>query len=119
MILPFKVHVVGQLYEKQEKKIVIVEDVEANNKINKDILKRLVFLIKDLKSYVSGMKKIKGSYLTKDELLFIMNHYIEQCEKERVEGLPVFTLSIRAGMAKDKELIRRLYEIDQIVKEIK
>ncbi len=119
VVLPFKVHVVSQLYDKQEKKVTIKQCVENLGEIDAEILKRLIFLVKDVKSYVGGVKRVKNSLLTKDEIMFILNHFIELCENKNIISLSALLIGVRAGMGKDKELKRRLVEIEQIVKELK
>lgn len=118
IILPFKVQVIGQLYEKQETKVVKREVKDEQNVKSLEIFKRLIFLVKDIKSYVSGVKRVKHSLLTKDEILTLINHFIELCEAKNTTSLPAMVIGIRAGLGADKELMRRMIEIEQIIKEI-
>lgn len=116
VILPFKVLVVGQLYEKQEK--VVVENIIIDTEREEELMKRLVFLIKDFKSYIAGLKRIKKSSISKDDIMQVLNHIIELCETRNVISLPALMVGVRACVCADKELVRRLVEIDSIVKEL-
>lgn len=117
IILPFKVHVVDQLYDKYDE--VVVNETKINsNTVNADIIKRLVFLIKDIKSYISGLKKIKNCAITKDETIFMLNHMIDICEMQKYESMPALIVGVKAAIGADKELKRRLIEIEEIIKGI-
>lgn len=115
IVLPFKVNVVNALYEKPERQVV--EETEQDVPVKDDeIIKRLIFLIKDLKAYVNGLKKIKNGVLTKDEIMFMLNHFIELCENKNTYSLAALVLGVRAGFGTDKELQRRLKEVEDIIK---
>ncbi len=115
VILPFKVCVVGELYEKKEKEDPVINE---NIEIDDEILKRLVFLLKDLKSYISGLKKIKNSNLTKDEIIIMINHMIWLCENKIPASLRVICLGLRAALCGDKELNKRMKEVENIIQEL-
>ena len=83
--------------------------------INKDILSRLAFLLKDLKDYVQGLKKLKKSKITKGELLEIISSMLVCVKNSHVEYLKAFVYAIKAGCGKEKEIERRLVEILEIV----
>lgn len=92
--------------EKKEEKVVIVD---------KDVLARLVFLLKDLKEYVQGLKKIKKGSLTKGELQDVINASIACAKNGDVKYIKAFITAIKAGEGKEKEIDKRLCEILEIV----
>lgn len=93
---------------KEEKKVEIKNfDTEINA--------RLMFLVKDIKDYVSGLKKIKGSYITKAELMTLVLAFINEIEKGNTQNYKAMLIGVKAGAGNDKELAKRIYTIDEIL----
>ena len=86
--------------------------------VDKTILDRLSFLVKDLKDYVVGLKKIKGSLLTKSELVTIVSGLIDEISCGNTRIFKPLLLGIKAGVGTDKELIKRVKSIDEIICDI-
>lgn len=76
---------------------------------------RLLFLIKDYRSYAHGIKKIKKSNCSRSELLEQINTLILAVEEKQVVFMHALVLGIKSSIGKDKELNRRLIEISEIV----
>ena len=91
------------------------ENIPAKTSVDKKILDRLAFLVKDLKDYVLGLKKIKGSYLTKSELVLLVSGFITEIEHANIRSFQSMMIGIKAGVGGDKELLKRLVSIDEIV----
>ncbi len=88
---------------------------EKIQSVNREVLSRLAFLAKDLKDYVQGLKKLKKSKITKGELVEIISGLLNAIENANVVQIKPFVLAIKAGYGKDKEIERRLIEINDIV----
>ncbi|MBQ9790326.1 MAG: hypothetical protein IJW24_01885 [Clostridia bacterium] len=99
--------------EKIEQEVPKVEKPVAN--FDADINNRLVFLASDLKDYVSGVKKIRGSYLTKSEMLTLIIGFVELVKNNATYAYKACLLGIKAGAGKDKELLKRIAAIDDIL----
>lgn len=83
--------------------------------VDKDVLSRLAFLLKDLKDYVQGLKKIKKGSLTKGELQEVIGSAICCVKNGDVKYIRAFITAIKAGEGKEKEIDKRLCEILDIV----
>ena len=101
---------VGEKIEKEEPK-----PAPALKNFDADINNRLIFLATDLKDYVSGVKKIKGSYLSKSEMLTIILSFIELVKNNISYAYKACLIGIKAGAGKDKELLKRIAAIDEIL----
>lgn len=93
--------------EKQPKAKIVNFDNEVNA--------RLIFLVKDLKDYVSGLKKIKGSYVTKAEMMTMIMAFITEIEKNNTSVYKAMLIGVKAGAGNDRELAKRIYTIDEIL----
>lgn len=93
--------------EKKQKNTTII--------IDKDVMNRLVFLLKDLKDYVQGLKKIKKGSLTKGELQEVISSAILCAKNGDLKYIRAFITAIKAGEGKEKEIDKRLCEILEIV----
>lgn len=116
IIVRFKNAIVAKLLNNNE----IVASVSDKKKdieksINQDVLSRLAFLAKDMKDYVQGLKKLKGSKVTKGELAEIINGLYLAVKNKDVQYIKCFVLAIKTGKGKNKEIERRLVEIMDIV----
>ena len=113
LIVRFKNIVVAKILNKsevvREKKEKVVVDFD------KDVLSRLAFLIKDLKDYIQGLKKVKKSTVTKGELLEIVNSFYTAVKNGDSAYVKAFVIAVKAGHGKDKEIECRLVEILDIV----
>lgn len=102
---------VGEKIDKKEEvkpaPVKVVFDAEVNS--------RLVFLVKDLKDYVAGLKKIKCSYLTKAEMLQIIISFLEVLSNNQTSLYKALLLGVKAGAGNDKELLKRIKAIDEIL----
>ena len=85
---------------------------------SKEIAERLLFLAKDFRSFVHGLKKIKKSRCTRTDLLEQINTLIIAVEEKQVQYMHALVLGIRYSIGKEKELARRLVEIDDLVAQI-
>ena len=101
-----------QLEPKQEKS---VKNTATVPNFDSEVNSRLLFLIKDLKDYVSGLKKIKGSYITKAEMMTIIISFIGEIEKNNTAVYKSMLIGVKAGAGNDKELAKRIYTIDEIL----
>lgn len=99
---------VSQLVVEEKKPKIVVD-------IDKEIASRLIFLVKDLKEYVIGLKKVKNSLITKGELVEIILALINALQNGHYSYIKSFVLAIKAAKGKDKEIDRRLFEILDIV----
>lgn len=115
-IIPFKQQIIDKLCGAKPKAEVAEQpkfsiDAEVNN--------RLEFLIKDIKSYVMGIKKLKGSELTKAEYLDVIDALLMAIKnKDSVYYGTLATLLLKLA-GKDKELKSRLNSILQVISHIK
>ena len=114
VILRFKEVIVSKLLNRKE---VVVEEKKPKIVVNIDehITARLMFLAKDLKEYVVGLKKVKNSTITKGELLEIISSIINAIKNGHFSYIKAFVIAIKAAKGKDKEIDRRLFEILDIV----
>lgn len=116
VIQKFKNLVVAKL-SNQTVSQVIVEEKKPKIVVNIDqeIAARLIFLAKDLKEYVIGLKKVKKSSITKGELIDIIMALINALQNGHYSYIKSFVLAIKAAKGKDQEIDRRLFEILDIV----
>ena len=113
LIVRFKNLIVSKLLNKSGEVVVKKQTVAAN--FDKDVLSRLAFLVKDLKDYVQGLKKVKKSPITKGELVEIINALHNAIKNDDVRYIKPFVFAIKVGQGKDKEIACRLVEILDIV----
>jgi len=103
-----------------------LENNEENNEpqaiqaevIDKDIIARLIFLLKDLKDYVSGLKKIKGSYITKSEMILLIMGFGVEVEHNNIKSFQSLLIGVKAGAGADRELLKRIRVIEEIIQNI-
>jgi len=114
LIVRFKNLVLSKLLHKSEDAVTIKKEKVLAD-FDKDVLSRLAFLVKDLKDYVQGLKKVKKSSITKGELIEVINGLYEAVKNQDVKYIRAFVLAIKAGHGKDKEIECRLVEIFDIV----
>ena len=93
-------------------------DMSDYMSVDKHIVDRLLFLVKDLKDYVSGLKKIKGSNLTKSELITVVLGLHTEVLNNNARSFKALLLGVKAGIGSDKELIKRVKIIDDIICDI-
>ncbi len=105
-------------------KSMVLPDEKAENaqvnaatytEVDKDICSRIIFLAKDLKDYVNGLKKVKKSTLTKGEFLQIVNTLINVVKDGNYQYVKALILAMKAGKGKDKEIEHRLNGIADVV----
>lgn len=114
LIVRFKNIIVAKILNKTEASVADKKPKIVVN-LDKDVLARLAFLVKDLKDYISGLKKVKKSTITKGELLEIINSLHVAIKNSDTKYIKAFVLAIKAGHGKDKEIACRLVEILDIV----
>ena len=114
LIVRFKNLIISRLLNKNEESVVVKKEKHTMD-INKEVLSRLAFLVKDLKDYVRGLKKIKKSSVTKGEALEIIKGLTDAIKNQDVYYIKPFVMAIKAGQGKDKEINYRLNEILDIV----
>lgn len=114
-IIPFKQHVIDKLCgakpreeEKESPKLSI--DIEVNN--------RLEFLVKDVKAYCVGLKKIKGA-LNKTEYLEIVEMFLYAIKKHDWAYYVIFAQLLDKFSDKDRELKNRISGILEVISHIK
>ena len=107
---------VGENFESEEENVV-PQTINAEV-IDKDITARLMFLVKDLKDYVSGLKKIKGSYITKSEMILLVTGFLCEVEHNNIRSFKSLLIGVKAGAGADRELLKRISAIDEIVQNI-
>ena len=83
-----------------------------------ELADRLLFLIKDYRSFIHGLKTIKKSKCTRAELLEQVNTLILAVEERQVVFMHALVIGIKFSIGKEKELVRRLVEIEEIVEKI-
>ena len=107
---------VGENIEKQEE--VLEPAPVVVDKIDSEITNRLNFLVKDLRDYVSGLKKVKCSYLTKFEIIAIIETFLSEIKRGNIYSYKALLLGVKAGAGTDRELLKRISAIDEIVSRI-
>lgn len=115
-IIPFKQQIIDKLCGAKPKTEIAEQpkfsiDTEVNN--------RLKFLTKDIKSYVMGIKKLKGSELTKAEYLDVIDSLLMAIKNKDSVYYGIFATLLLKLAGKDKELKNRLNSILQVISHIK
>jgi len=118
VIVPFKNQLIELLCGEPKTKKQSEPAVQEEN-LNAQILDRLQFLAKDVKTYVVGAKKIKGCPVAKQEYLNIVDALILSIEKNQKQYFEAFLQTLLALCGKDKELKQRLAGIIELVEEVK
>lgn len=116
VVLRFKNVIIATLLGEKVPEIEEKEEIKtAPVNFNNELIERLTFLVKDYRAYAHGVKKLKGSKCTRSELL----EQISALSISVTEGCPEYmhalVLGIRYSVGKDKELLKRLLEIEDIV----
>ncbi len=114
IIVRFKNTLVSKVMTKAE----VIREAPVSEKVvivDKDVLSRLAFLLKDLKDYIQGLKKIKKGSLTRGELQEIIGAAICCVKNGDIKYIRAFITAIKAGEGKEKEIDKRLCEILEIV----
>lgn len=83
-----------------------------------ELLDRLLFLVKDLKAFVHGMKVIRKSKCTRSELLEQINALILAIDEKQVAYFKALILGIKYSIGVERELARRLIEIEDIIAKV-
>lgn len=83
-----------------------------------ELLDRLLFLVKDFKAFVHGMKVIRKSKCTRSELLEQINSLILAIDERQVQYLRALILGVKYSIGSEKELARRLIEIEDIIEKV-
>lgn len=114
-IIPFKEHIIDKLCgtkpkteEKEVSKLAI--DVEVNN--------RLEFLVKDVKAYCLGIKKMKG-ILSKAEYIELIDMFLYAIKKHDLAYYVLFAQMLDRFAGRDKELKNRMCGILEVISHIK
>lgn len=115
-IIPFKEHLVARLIGTKPK-VEVVEQPKIS--INMEVNNRLEFLAKDIKAYVMGLKKIKGSDASKNEYLDIVEALIIAIKSKDDKYYTTFVNVLIKLSGKDKELKNRLNSILEVISHIK
>ena len=111
-IKPFKQILLNKLCQvaEQPKEQVVIKPT-----INIKVHERLEFLVKDVKMYVMGLKKIKGSILSKTEYIELVDMLLLALKNKDYQYYDVFARQILKMSGKDGELINRLSAIIELL----
>ena len=115
-IIPFKENLIARLVGTKPK-IEVVEQPKIS--INTEVNNRLEFLVKDIKAYVIGLKKLKGSEASKTEYLDIVESLIVAIKSKDDKYYTTFVNVLIKLAGKDKELKNRLNSILEVISHIK
>lgn len=114
LIEKFKNIVVAKILNQSEDGVV-QKKTKVLLDFDKEVLSRLAFLVKDLKAYIQGLKKVKKSSVTKGELIEVVCGLQSAIKNEDVKYIKPFVMAVKAAHGKDKEIECRLIEINEIV----
>lgn len=114
LIVRFKNLIVNKILNQNDDGVQIKRKSIIDN-FDKDVLSRLAFLVKDLKEYIQGLKKLKKSRITKGELLEIVSALYEAIKNQDVRYIKSFIIAIKVGYGKEREIEFRLVEILDII----
>lgn len=87
-------------------------------KVGRELVDRLLFLARDFKSFVHGLKTIRKSKCTRSELLEQINAFILAINTNHFEFLEGLFIGVKYSIGRERELSRRLVEIQEIVDKI-
>lgn len=107
----------GEPVKKQETTVAPVEKKQIYH-ANAEIVDRLEFLLRDFKSFVHGLKVIKKSKCTRSELLEQLSAIIIATTSFQFEYIKALCIGIKCSIGKERELARRLVEIEDIIEKI-
>ena len=117
-IIPFKNQIVEKVCGKSKQKATDIAP-KKQKKQNSEVLERLEFLVKDVKTSVSGIKKLKGSAVSKQQYLLAIDTFLAAIANNDEKYYMFFINNLIEYGARDKELNRRLNAILQLLEEIK
>lgn len=112
-ILPFKNQIIERVCGSSKKKAPASPKKQENHDTKK-IHDRLEFLVKDVKTYVSGMKKVK-SHVSKQQFMWAIDQFMIAISNNDEKYYEFFANNLLAYQAKDKELNRRIVSILQVL----
>ncbi len=114
-IVPFKALLVSKLVgTKVESKAQEQPKISINTEVND----RLEFLVKDVKAYVVGLKKIKGSIASKQEYLDVLEVFVGAIKSQDTKYYLTFANILSKFSGKDKELNNRINSIIELISHI-
>lgn len=116
VINKFKTSIVNTLVPYEENKVEYQTQVESP--LDNEVCARIVFLAKDLRDYVGGMKKIKKSTLTKGEFTEIINNLIFAVKNGNYQFIKPLLLALKSAKGKDKEIEHRINGIVELVNSV-
>ena len=118
IIVPFKNIIVNRLCGEEKPEVVQQKQPETSI-IDNSINERINFLVKDVKAYVAGIKKIKNCPTTKQEYISLIDAFLLAISRVDYCYYNYFATAILALSGKDKELKRRIYSIIELLASIK
>lgn len=118
MIVPFKNIIMSKLCGDEKTTAPIATQIETK-KIDTALNERLNFLVKDIKSYVVGVKKIKNCPTTKQEYVSLIDAFLLAISRNDDCYYTYFATALLSLSGKDKELKRRIYSIIELLASIK
>ena len=114
-IIPFKNQIIDKICGKTKQKESTTVALKKNQKQKDEIAERLEFLVKDVKTYVSGVKKLKGSAVSKQQYLLAIDTFLKAISNNDQVYYDFFINNLIEYGTKDKELNRRLNAILQLL----
>lgn len=115
-ILPFMDIIKDRLVGAKSKAEVVVQPKEQ---INADVNNRLAFLVKDVKAYVDGIKKIGGSISTKQDYIALTDAFLEMIKDQLDKYYLAVAKTLLTLSGRDKELKNRINSIIELIAHIK
>lgn len=116
-IVPFKNQIVEILCSDNKKKVVVSKLEPKKDNLEAQVMERLVFLAKDIKAYVIGLKKIKGCPVAKQDYINLVDALLCSFENKNRDYYLVFVQTLLSLCGKDRELKQRIESIKELLKE--
>lgn len=114
-IVPFKQQIVELLCTSPKKKVESAKGEIKKDNLESQILDRLIFLTKDVRVYVVGLKKIKGCPVAKQEYMNILDTLLLSLENKNSQYYLPLLQTLLALCGKDKELKQRIDSIKELI----
>ena len=114
-IVKFKQYIQDKLCGPKTK--VQVEE-QPKFSLNTEVNNRLEFLIKDVKAFVLGIKKLKTNIISKVEYQSVIENFLLAIKNEHYEYYSTFALLLLKASDKDRELKSRINGIIEVISHI-
>ena len=118
VIVEFKRLILNFLHIEEARTEKIIEqkiaEPQAQESILTDNFKKLANYLRDLVKYLSSLKKLKGSFMPKYDLIAVVSTFEQVVRNKQVEYFYAFLVTLNSAVPKNKDIKFMLVEINRL-----